>query len=161
MKEIRLTQGKVALIDDAMWDRISYFRWFAHNNNGNWYAVTGLTLPNGKRTTLKMHQLILGIPESFIDHKDNNGLNNQIANIRFATSEGNNRNSKKRKHSTSSYKGVSWNTITRKWVAQIYVNGKNKYLGHFIPEHEHMAAMAYDLQAIEHYGEFANLNFKA
>jgi hypothetical protein len=38
MKEIPLTQGKIALIDDDMFDRVSYFSWCIGFNWSNYYA---------------------------------------------------------------------------------------------------------------------------
>lgn len=45
----------------------------------------------------------------------------------------------------------------RTWVAQIMVNGKNRYLGSF--HDEELAAEAYDAGAREAWGEHARLNF--
>jgi len=39
------------------------------------------------------------------------------------------RNSKSRKNSHSSVKGVTWHTTRKIWQSSIRVNGKNKYLG--------------------------------
>lgn len=57
----------------------------------------------------------------------------------------------------SAYKGVVWNRGSRKWVAQIRVGTKNKYLGAFVDQTE--AAMAYDIAAKTYFGPKAKLNF--
>lgn len=58
----------------------------------------------------------------------------------------------------SGYKGVVWNRGARKWVAQIRVGTKNKYLGSF--DNQGDAAMAYDIAAKMYLGPKAKLNFR-
>ncbi len=58
---------------------------------------------------------------------------------------------------TSRYKGVHFNTRTRRWWAQILVRGRGIDLGRF--EDEAAAAQAYDDAAREHFGAEARLNF--
>ena len=42
---------------------------------------------------------------------------------------------------SSKYKGVYWGKNNKKWVSQIYVNGKKEHLGIFLNEQE--ASQAY------------------
>jgi hypothetical protein len=58
---------------------------------------------------------------------------------------------------SSQYRGVNWNTTRNKWVANIYYDGKQHFLGSFEDEEE--AARAYDRAAKVHKGEGAQLNF--
>jgi len=58
---------------------------------------------------------------------------------------------------SSMYKGVSWFKRTKRWMAYIKINQKRYYLGYFDIEED--AAKAYDVSAIERFGEFAKLNF--
>jgi len=60
---------------------------------------------------------------------------------------------------SSKYKGVCWDSSKGLWMASIYLDGKNKYLGRFTSERE--AAGTYDAAAKEHFGEWARLNFEA
>jgi AP2 domain len=154
MKTITLTQGKVALVSDEDYLLVSQHKWHAARN----YAHTSVRIANGKQTTLQMHRLILGVTDAnvLVDHADGDGLNNQRYNIRPATATQNQAN--KRKFGvTSKYRGVSWHKMSRKFEAQIQVKGKNKHLGCFSSEVD--AARRYDGAAVEHFGEFARLNF--
>lgn len=157
MKEIPLTQGQIAIIDDEMFDRVSYFKWHAYKHGNTYYAKTAIRLSNGKQTIIKMHQLVLGFPNSRIDHKNGNGCDNRVSNIREATNRQNGMNRKKSKGTSSQYKGVYLNRRVNKWQAAIVVNGDNIYLGMFTNEVD--AAIAYDNAAIYYFKEFANLNF--
>lgn len=92
-----------------------------------------------------------------VDHKDRDNLNNRIENLRAATGLQNARNyTKPINGKTSIYKGVCFNKSENKWRAQINVNKKRTLIGRFITETE--AAAAYNKSALEHYGEFSNLN---
>jgi hypothetical protein len=75
----------------------------------------------------KSHRLVFmynhGYIPKFIDHIDNNRVNNRIENLRVATREQNNQNAKMRKDNTSGVKGVCWVKKTNRWLAQIQVNG--------------------------------------
>jgi len=62
-------------------------------------------------------------PNNSIDHKDIDCTNNYIENLRVLTHQENSFNTK--------CKGYYWSKRKQKWIAQIMVNGKNKYLGSF------------------------------
>ncbi len=157
MKEIGLTQGKVALVDDLLCAYLLQFPWYAFKNGHHWYALCKFK-ENGRWRNLYMHRVILGVGEGVhVDHWDGNGLNNTRLNLRVATKSQNNWNSNKRQNSTSSqYKGVHWDRSSGKWLAQIRQYSERMYLGAF--EIEGDAAMAYNRAAIERFGEFARLN---
>ena len=59
-------------------------------------------------------------------------------------------------NTSSIYKGVAFHKPLQKWRTQIQINGINTHLGYFKSEQE--AARAHDESALEHYGDFANLN---
>ena len=91
-----------------------------------------------------------------VDHIDRNGLNNQRSNLRICTNEENRMNHKKYKNNKTGFNGV---VIDKKsFVAQIFVKGKRIYIGCFPTPED--AALAYEQEAINYFGEFANLNFK-
>jgi hypothetical protein len=51
------------------------------------YAMAHTKWKDGKRRTIKMHRLIMGLtdPEFEVDHEDRNGLNNQKYNLQVVT----------------------------------------------------------------------------
>lgn len=87
----------------------------------------GYVMTNGQY----LHRLILNVTDSrvFVDHIDNNKLNNTRINLRLSNPTKNAQNMKKRTNTTSKYKGVSFSMSRKKWVAAIMVEGKSIYLG--------------------------------
>lgn len=106
-----------------------------------------------------VHKLIFlyhyGYFPEFIDHKDGNGLNNHIDNLRAATHFQNMANVKKPVTNKSGYKGVCWHKRKKKWIAQINVNNKKIHIGGFDNPVE--AHYAYKYTALYHFKEFANV----
>lgn len=150
MKEIQLTQGKVALVDDEDFDRVNQFKWYAAESRGRVYAGR-----QANKKTVFMHCFLAG--QTGIDHKDGNGLNNQRDNIRLATKSQNQHNRRKLLKGSSVFKGVCWDDKSRAWRSSIRVNQTQVYLGIF--ECEIDAAHVYDYVARIYFGEFARLNF--
>jgi len=151
VRTIELTQGFVALVDEADFENVNQYKWYIKRDrrkNTN-YAV----MADGTR----MHRFILGLPPGhlpLVDHRDLNGLNNQRNNLRICTFSQNRANTEK-SHGSSQFKGVS--RLGSRWVAYIKVNRKTKYVGIF--GDEVAASLAYDAAAREHFGEFALCNF--
>lgn len=148
VKEIKLTQGKVALVDDEDYDRFSGYKWYAVHNGDKWYAA------NKKFGFL--HRAILTAPRNrLVDHKDGNGLDCRRQNIRLATRAQNTYNSRVRSTNTSGFRGVS--ASSSRWLSQIKHNGATIYLGTFGKPED--AARAYDVKVRELHGEFGRTNF--
>jgi len=124
-----------------------------------------LTTCNGKpywkvsvmRKTMYLHHVVFllhhGFLPKYIDHKDGNSTNNQIENLREATQSQNIANSKLSASNTSGYKGVVWRKDTKKWQAQLTVDGKNISLGsHTTKEKAHEA---YKSASSKYFEEFS------
>jgi len=155
MKEIPLTRGKVALVDDEDYELLNQWKWYAVKSHNCWYAQR--TIYQGVNNSyIKMHRLILNTPEGMqSDHINGNGLDNRRENLRVCTNTENCRNQKPQKHS-SIFKGVTLYKSRNKWVARIKVSRSSINLGIFNSELE--AAQAYDKAAEKYFGEFARTN---
>lgn len=145
--------GLVALVDDADYELVSGYRWYAHGDV--WVYPMRVWKDGGKTRTQYMHILIMGRP--WIDHDDGDGLNNQRSNLRPATARQNMANRRKHAKCSSQYKGATWNKQVSKWQAGITMDRKYHYLGVFADEID--AAKAYDAAARAAWGEFARCNF--
>lgn len=157
VKEIELTQGKVAMVDDADYEWLNQFKWCASWSGNLVYAMRQMKQPDGRFRHTKMHRLILGVAAGVqVDHIDCNGLNNVRANLRAATNQDNQHNKTMYSNNTSGFKGVSWHKHRQLWYAQIRLNGKTISLGYFSTREE--AAARYDLAAHELFGDFARPN---
>ena len=161
MREIPLSHGLVAIIDDEDYTLVSQYKWNTHPGGRTSYAARKLWV-YGRQTEQYMHTLIT--KWKMVDHIDGDGLNNRRVNIRPATYTQNNRNRRKMLGTSSQYKGVTWNkplklttSFTCRWRARIMVDGQMYHLGMFNSEID--AALAYDAAAREHFGEYAWLNF--
>jgi hypothetical protein len=160
MKEIPLTQGKVALVDDDKYDELMQYKWYVmfEKKSGNWYAARKITLPNGRRRHLYMHTAIVNpSPGYMIDHIiSGDTLNNQDNNLRSCTCSQNQANRGKTIKNTSGAKGVTFSKKIGKYKAAIGFNGRLIHLGYYVNLSD--AAKAYDEAAVKYYGEFAYTN---
>lgn len=148
-REIPLTRGLVALVDDEDYGQTMERKWCA--------------VPAGKRTfyaqcakrldmpSVSLHGFLTGWKP--VDHINGDGLDNRRHNLRPATTQENSRN--RAGWGRSGYKGVvAWRS---KWRSTICVGGKLRYLGLFDSPED--AALVYDEAARDLFGEFAWLNF--
>ena len=119
---------------------------------------------DGKGATKKVHRLValafLPNPDNKeqVDHIDNNKLNNNVANLRFASNQENQHNTRKRAtvNASSRFKGVSRKAGERKWAARIGIGGLQISIGRYDDEIE--AAICYDAYAVELHKSFARTN---
>jgi hypothetical protein len=154
--EIKLTQGKVAIVDADDYEFLSQFKWYALRPTGNkcYYAARGVyDKVTKKRSIQYMHKVLLETTD-YVDHKNRNSLDNRRCNLRSATPSQSRMNSTPK--GVSKYMGVSWSKGTGKWQATCTYQGKRKWIGGYNTEIE--AASAYNEWVRGIYGEFANLN---
>lgn len=151
-REIALTRGLVALVDDEDVACLDGYRWCVMGDERRGlYAVTT------QHRAQYMHRLIMKPPAGFeVDHISRDSLDNRRANLRICTRAENMRNRSYTRKSPG-LRGTA--AHGNKYRAQITVNRKQLYLGLF--ETEAAAGQAYDRAAVEHFGEFAILNFPA
>src|SRR6478736_2469888 len=71
-----------------------------------------------------------------VDHKDFNKLNDRKDNIQVITHRHNLSKDTFRKNPSSLYTGVSWHKQHKKWISNIRICGKLKFLGYFNTEIE-------------------------
>jgi len=143
--EIRLTQGKVAIVDATDYEFLSQFKWYAlrPTGNRNHYAARGVyDKVSKKRSVEYMHKVLGGV-----GHVNGNTLDNRRINLGGV---------KLSPSGVSKYTGVSWSKSAAKWQVTMSWQGKKKHLGYFDSEKE--AAEMYNTWAKVQYGEFATLN---
>ena len=154
MREIKLSQGKVALLDDDDYEYLSQWKWYASKGTDTFYAKRTI---NAKGRVLRMHRVLMNAKKGvIIDHRDRNGLNNQRYNLRKCSSSQNCCNRHPRNNVSSIYKGVSYCNTRNMWVARINKTHKSRHLGYFDTQLE--AVIIYNIAARKYHGEFANPN---
>lgn len=147
--ELDLSMGLVALIDEADAAMVSVCSWCASFNGRNPIPyVKGR--PGADRRFVRLHRYLLGFPDSQIDHRNANTLDNRRSNLRLATQSQSTANTGIRSDNTTGFKGV------------VFENGlyvaicKGKRVGSFTTAVA--AAKSYDAAALSTFGEFARTN---
>jgi hypothetical protein len=148
--QIRLVNGRMALVDADMLEKLGRFRWYDMGR----YAAT---IEYNPRRAINMARFVLDVPSGLeSEHKNLNGFDNRRENLRVATRSQNLANRSKTQGCSSRYKGVTWQANRGKWKAQIRVDKEYIYLGLFTDERK--AAEAYNAAAVRRFGEFARVN---
>lgn len=157
MKEIPLTKGYVALVDDEDYEFLMQWKWCAKVDRFyRTYAARSSSRLDGKRKLLLMHRIVMSAPDKkVVDHRNGNGLDNQKHNLRVCTHAENARNQGKQRNNTTGYCGVKRHR--NGFQARLRVDGNLLCFGTYPTPEE--AARAYDQAAMQYHGEFACLNF--
>jgi len=152
MREIQLTQGKVAFVDDEDYEYLSQFNWQAVKDRKLWYAVR-----RDGYSHIRMHREIMGVtdPKIQVDHRNHDGLDNRRSNLRIASGSQNIANSRRSDLNVTGYIGVSFSKRHKSKPYIVYC--QHNYIGSYATAEE--AGRAYDEIAREVFGEFARLNY--
>jgi hypothetical protein len=161
MKEIELTHGLVALVDDEDYKYLNQWNWHASRTKYTFYARRNLK--SGEvHSTKRMHREIFEhisgeLGHLIIDHINGDGLDNRRSNLRIADHRKNEWNSRKKPAKVNKhhpYKGITF--ARGHWCAQIKVGDRHIHCGYYPTPGE--AAAAYDEAAVKYFGDFARTN---
>jgi hypothetical protein len=147
MKELKLTRGMVALVDDDDFEKVNKYNWCICNAKYRIYA---------KSVVGDLHRFILNPPKGkVVDHINGNGLDNRKENLRICDPKENVRNARRGTDNKSGHNGIYWHKASKKWMARITVDYKDIYLGVF--ENIEDAIKSRREAEAKYFGEFINL----
>lgn len=121
-----------------------------------------IQVTNGKRRIIMLHNVVMErklgtpIPDGFeVDHVNGDALDNRRDNLRLATHRQNMQNRRANPNKTG-FRGVRWNSRSKRFEAFIRVDGKKIYVGGgSTPEEAHEK---YKVAALKYFGEFARFD---
>ena len=93
-------------------------------------------------------------PKDIIDHIDSDRANNKISNLRECSHQQNMKNLRLYSNNSSGHKNVSWVKSRNRWIVQLKVNGKQKYIGSF--DNLELADLVAQEARNKYHGEFAS-----
>lgn len=163
LKEIYLTQGKIALVDDEDYERLNIYKWSVRlNRNSSYqdqYYARRTVHENNKTHSIYMHREVLNVSRESnlcVDHINPVAtLDNRKNNLRKATKSQNNANARLRSDNKSGFRGV-YRLSSGKWRVMIRHNNKRISVGTFADKI--VASQKYYEKALELFGAFARLN---
>lgn len=158
MREIALSRGKTALVDDDFYEYLNRWKWLCMpgSKNSQGYAARRVMV-DGVRKWKYMHRELTNPGRGMTtDHINGNSLDNRLQNLRVCTPKQNRQNNRIPCNNKSGYKGVYWLKTHKAYQAQIRVDGKAIFLGNF--KDKIKAAEAYNEAAHKYFGEYAGVN---
>lgn len=111
------------LIDIEDISKVEEYPWYISPKGRTYYAENN--------SLGKMHRYLLGLddPSHLVDHKDQNGLNNQKGNLRIVDDSGNKRNVALKANNSTGYTGVEFDG--RRYIATAKDFDGNRLRRHF------------------------------
>lgn len=150
-QEIRISDSKVAIVDDSDWGDLSRWNWHLTGRHGE-YASRSIFI-NGSQYKISMHRYLMKAnPNDVCDHINVNKLDNRRSNLRIATNFQNQFNTGLRKNNKSGFKGV-FQEPSGNFRASIMIDGKLVRLGTFPTALK--ASEAYRQCSLRVHGEFS------
>lgn len=84
MKEIRLTKGRVAILDDDKFEAVNFYRWTLGHVSGSGKPFAFAEI-DGRR--IAMHRHIMACPANKrVKHLNGNTLDNRVENLKIIDS---------------------------------------------------------------------------
>lgn len=152
-KELKLTRGYTAIVDDEDYEWLSKWKWTALPTAHRVYARRAYWDGDKYKTVYLHRQIMNATGKITVDHINRDGLDCRRANMRLATNSQNCFNTGMRRNNTSGIRGVSWWKAMRAWRADIRIMGRHIHLGKFLTIRA--AESAYRAAAEQFQGEFA------
>lgn len=129
MKDLPLTKGAVAILDDE--DKELVLRacgsWYF---DGRYAKATKWNKKEKKYDRLYLHRVIMNAPKGMdVDHINGDKLDNRRENLRICTRSDNINNKPSSRPNTSGHRGVFKEKKSSRWLAYITVRGRLVRLG--------------------------------
>lgn len=143
------------ILDEQLFPIVNLFKWHVYKSKQTYYARANVFI-GGKSKSITMHRLITGLRNCMVDHRNRNGLDNRIENLRFCSPSQNSQN--RIRKNKFGFRGVYRTGSSHTFSVQIQ-NKEKKIHKHGFKTPED-AAREYDKLSKELHGEFGIRNFE-
>lgn len=133
MKQLSLSQGRIAIVDDEDFERLAKFKWFyrPERNGALGYAMHHVK-DGTKYKSGYLHRAVMnpqhGLEVIFLNH---DRLDCRKENLRVVNKEDARRHHRVRRDSESGVKGIRNIPFTHTWTGEIWRNGHSRSIGIF------------------------------
>lgn len=162
-----ISKGEFTLIDEDSQHLFENARWYCNIKNTKHTSkpyVIGVFECRHRSKFVYLHRVIVDCPDGkVVDHINGDTLDNRRENLRICTASDNSRNKRLWKNEYKCVSRIRPRTPNAKerWLAYITLpdcNGKSRQVSLGRHDTPQAAALAYNLAAVQHFGEFACLN---
>jgi hypothetical protein len=149
MKQIELTKGHTAIVDDIDYSWLSQFKWFAIEGKRGHISAARWLSGVRPRTCTRMHNEILGIKTSttvIVDHKNRNPLDYRRDNLIVTNKSANALNTTRSDNASFLY----YNRSRDRWVAfqrDLTAPKGRRYIGTFKSKDDAISAQTLAMEA--------------